>query len=89
MLQHKNFEEKCLRIKPEDYLLLYNYAKFFQNQKIFDKAIEFYKKSFAIQPKNNLSMYNIGNIYSTNKEFDKSIKYFVGSGPEELLYNLA
>ena len=38
-------------------MLLYNYAKFFQNQKIFDKAIEFYKKSFAIQPKNNLSMY--------------------------------
>ena len=34
--------KKCLEDRPKDSLLLYNYGKFFHDQKIFDKAIKFY-----------------------------------------------
>ena len=48
----KNIFKKCLELQPKDSLLLYNYAKFYHDQKIFDKAIKFYNDSFYINQKN-------------------------------------
>ena len=57
-------------------MLLYNYGKFFHDQKIFEKAIEYYNKSFEINPKNAMSQYNIGNIYFAQKKFKNAIEKF-------------
>ena len=34
---------ESLKLNPKDPLLLYNYARFYHDQKIFDKAIKFIK----------------------------------------------
>ena len=56
--------------------MLYNYGKFFHDQKNYEKAIEYYNKSFEINPKNAMSQYNIGNIYFAQKKFKDAIEKF-------------
>ena len=67
---YKKAEEvfkRCLEIKPNDPLVLYNYGKFFHEQKIYDRAIDLYKKSFKIDGNNHVCIYNLGNVYSSLK----------------------
>ena len=61
--------KKCLKIKTKDPLLLYNYGKFFHDQKNYKKAIIFYNESFKVEPRSAVPLYNIGNIYLSRNDF--------------------
>ncbi|NLJ82623.1 MAG: tetratricopeptide repeat protein [Bacteroidales bacterium] len=75
-----NYYKNALNIKPDDILLMYNFAMFYQEMNDFDKAIMYYKMILQINPSYKYALHNIAWIYMIEMErYEDAIAFFTNA----------
>lgn len=75
-----NYYKNALNIRPNDVLLMYNFAMFYQEMGDVDKAIMYYKMILQINPTYKYALHNIGWIYMIElKRYEDAIAFFTNA----------
>ncbi len=72
----KEIYEYLLKLNPNDYLVLQNYAPLLSQLREYSQAKSIFKKCLKIKPKDPLLLYNYGKFHQDRKIFEKAIKFY-------------
>ncbi len=81
----EDYYENAIRIQPQSIEALYDFAKLYQDEKNYPKAVELYNKMLLIDKKNFDAYFNLGVISVNTKAYPDAIRYFstaIGADPK-------